>query len=94
MKKTGSCSQSSALAVSSTGREGRRDLRREAAWRGGATIELADVLIFADGERTSAGAEELSGVSVTATVLEQKRDDTSSQKRRHKYRRKNAIGST
>ena len=42
--------------------------------------------------RTSAGAEELSGVSVTATVLEQKRDDkiiVFKKKRRHNYRRKN-----
>jgi len=56
----------------------------------GATIELADVLMFGDGERTSAGAEELSGVSVTATVLEQKRDTRSSskKKRRHNYRRR------
>jgi large subunit ribosomal protein L21 len=58
----------------------------------GASIDLDDVLMVGDEEGTTAGTPELGGVHVTATVLEQKRDDkiiVFKKKRRHNYRRKN-----
>jgi|HubBroStandDraft_1064217.scaffolds.fasta_scaffold00418_27 large subunit ribosomal protein L21 len=58
----------------------------------GASIDLDDVLMFGDEDGTTAGTPELGGVHVTATVLEQKRDDkiiVFKKKRRHNYRRKN-----
>jgi large subunit ribosomal protein L21 len=58
----------------------------------GASIDLEDVLMVGDDAGTTAGTPELGGVHVTATVLEQKRDDkiiVFKKKRRHNYRRKN-----
>jgi large subunit ribosomal protein L21 len=58
----------------------------------GATIDLDDVLMVGDDEGATAGTPELNGVHVTATVLEQKRDDkilVFKKRRRHNYRRKN-----
>jgi large subunit ribosomal protein L21 len=58
----------------------------------GASITLEDVLMVGDDAGTTSGTPELSGVSVTATVLEQMRDDkvlVFKKKRRHNYRRKN-----
>ena len=58
----------------------------------GSTITLEDVLMVGDDAGTTSGTPELSGVSVTATVLEQMRDDkviVFKKKRRHNYRRKN-----
>jgi large subunit ribosomal protein L21 len=58
----------------------------------GASVTLDDVLLVTDGETTTAGSPVLSGASVTATVLEQKRGDkvlVFKKKRRHNYRRKN-----
>jgi len=58
----------------------------------GTTITLEDVLMVGDDAGTTSGTPELSGVSVTATVLEQMRDDkviVFKKKRRHNYRRKN-----
>jgi large subunit ribosomal protein L21 len=58
----------------------------------GASIDLDDVLMVGDEEGTTAGTPELGGVHVSATVLEQKRDDkiiVFKKKRRHNYRRKN-----
>jgi large subunit ribosomal protein L21 len=58
----------------------------------GATIDLDDVLMVGDDEGATTGTPELSGVHVTATVLEQKRDDkvlVFKKRRRHNYRRKN-----
>ncbi len=58
----------------------------------GASIDLEDVLMVGDEAGTTAGTPELGGVHVTATVLEQKRDDkiiVFKKKRRHNYRRKN-----
>ena len=57
----------------------------------GATIDLDDVLMVGDDEGATAGTPELNGVHVTATVLEQKRDDkilVFKKRRRHNYRRK------
>ena len=58
----------------------------------GSSITLEDVLMVGDDAGTTSGTPELSGVSVTATVLEQMRDDkviVFKKKRRHNYRRKN-----
>ncbi|HVJ51136.1 MAG TPA: 50S ribosomal protein L21 [Aliidongia sp.] len=58
----------------------------------GASVELADVLMIGDEAGVTAGTPELGGALVTATVLEQKRDDkviVFKKKRRHNYRRKN-----
>jgi len=58
----------------------------------GASIDLDDVLMVGDEAGTTSGTPELGGVHVTATVLEQKRDDKIiifKKKRRHNYRRKN-----
>ncbi len=58
----------------------------------GASVTLDDVLMVGDDAGTTSGTPELSGVSVTATVLEQMRDDkvlVFKKKRRHNYRRKN-----
>jgi large subunit ribosomal protein L21 len=58
----------------------------------GASVDLDDVLMVGDEAGTTAGTPELSGVHVSATVLEQKRDDKViifKKKRRHNYRRKN-----
>lgn len=58
----------------------------------GSQITLEDVLMVGDDAGTTSGTPELSGVSVTATVLEQMRDDkvlVFKKKRRHNYRRKN-----
>jgi len=58
----------------------------------GSSITLEDVLMVGDDAGVTSGTPELSGVSVTATVLEQMRDDKViifKKKRRHNYRRKN-----
>ena len=58
----------------------------------GASIELADVLMVGTEDSVTAGSPTVAGASVTATVLEQKRDDkiiVFKKKRRHNYRRKN-----
>jgi len=57
----------------------------------GALIELDQVLMLGNGAETSVGNPLVSGAAVTATVLEQMRDDTIlvfKKKRRHNYRRK------
>jgi large subunit ribosomal protein L21 len=57
----------------------------------GATVELTEVLMIGDGAEVTAGAPRLSGVSVTATVVEQTRAAkiiVFKKKRRHNYRRK------
>ncbi|MGC2415454.1 MAG: 50S ribosomal protein L21 [Stellaceae bacterium] len=58
----------------------------------GATIELGEVLMVGDGATVSAGTPLLSGASVSATLVEQRRGDkiiVFKKKRRHNYRRKN-----
>src|SRR6266446_9601836 len=58
----------------------------------GATIELADVLMIGDGATVSAGTPLVSGASVSATLVEQRRADKIiifKKKRRQNYRRKN-----
>ena len=58
----------------------------------GASIELAEVLMVGDGAAVSAGTPLLSGASVSATLVEQRRGDkiiVFKKKRRHNYRRKN-----
>jgi len=58
----------------------------------GATIELGEVLMLGDGATVSAGTPLLSGASVSATLVEQRRADKIiifKKKRRHNYRRKN-----
>ena len=62
------------------------------AGEAGSQVTLDDVLMVGDEAGTTSGTPELSGVSVTATVLEQIRDDkvlVFKKKRRHNYRRKN-----
>jgi large subunit ribosomal protein L21 len=58
----------------------------------GATLTLGEVLMLGEGEQWQAGAPLLSGASVTAEVVEQKRGEKVlifKKKRRHNYRRKN-----
>ena len=58
----------------------------------GATVEFAEVLMVGDGATVSAGTPLLSGASVSATLVEQRRADKIiifKKKRRHNYRRKN-----
>ena len=58
----------------------------------GATIELGEVLMLGDGATVSAGTPLLSGATVSATLVEQRRADkiiVFKKKRRHNYRRKN-----
>jgi large subunit ribosomal protein L21 len=58
----------------------------------GAAIELAEVLMIGDGATVSTGTPLLSGASVSATLVEQRRADkiiVFKKKRRHNYRRKN-----
>jgi large subunit ribosomal protein L21 len=58
----------------------------------GATIELGEVLMIGDGTTVSAGTPLLSGASVSATLVEQRRAAkiiVFKKKRRHNYRRKN-----
>ncbi len=58
----------------------------------GATIELGEVLMLGDGATVSAGTPLVSGASVSATLVEQRRADKIiifKKKRRHNYRRKN-----
>ena len=58
----------------------------------GATIELAEVLMVGDGAEVSTGTPLLSGASVSAELVEQRRGDkiiVFKKKRRHNYRRKN-----
>src|SRR5438034_11804027 len=58
----------------------------------GATIELAEVLMVGDGAEVSTGTPLLSGASVSAELVEQRRADkiiVFKKKRRHNYRRKN-----
>jgi len=62
------------------------------AGEAGASLELDDVLMIGDAEGVTSGTPTLGGAHVTATVLEQKRDDkviVFKKKRRHNYRRKN-----
>jgi large subunit ribosomal protein L21 len=57
----------------------------------GATVELADVLMIGDGSEVAAGAAQLVGATVSATVVEQTRAAkiiVFKKKRRHNYRRK------
>jgi len=57
----------------------------------GATIELGEVLMLGDGATVSAGTPLLSGASVSATLVEQRRADKIiifKKKRRQNYRRK------
>jgi large subunit ribosomal protein L21 len=58
----------------------------------GSSITLDDVLMVGEGADAKTGTPTLVGAKVTATVLEQKRDDkiiVFKKKRRHNYRRKN-----
>ena len=58
----------------------------------GATIELGEVLMLGDGATVLAGTPLVSGASVSATLVEQRRADkiiVFKKKRRHNYRRKN-----
>jgi large subunit ribosomal protein L21 len=58
----------------------------------GSTIELGEVLMLGDGATVSAGTPLLSGASVSATLVDQRRADKIiifKKKRRHNYRRKN-----
>ncbi len=58
----------------------------------GASIELADILLVGDEDGIVTATPTLGDARVTATVLEQKRDDkviVFKKKRRHNYRRKN-----
>jgi large subunit ribosomal protein L21 len=58
----------------------------------GATIEFGEVLMVGDGATVSTGTPLLSGASVSATLVEQRRADkiiVFKKKRRHNYRRKN-----
>jgi len=58
----------------------------------GATIELDEVLMVGDGAAVSTGTPLLSGASVSATLVEQRRAAkiiVFKKKRRHNYRRKN-----
>jgi large subunit ribosomal protein L21 len=58
----------------------------------GAMIELAEVLMIGDGAAVSTGSPLLSGASVSATLVEQRRAAkiiVFKKKRRHNYRRKN-----
>ena len=62
------------------------------AGEAGATIELGDVLMVGDGAAVSTGTPLLSGASVSAELVEQRRADkiiVFKKKRRHNYRRKN-----
>lgn len=57
----------------------------------GALLSIDDVLMVGDTDGVTAGTPALAGAHVTATVLEQKRDDkiiVFKKKRRHNYRRK------
>jgi large subunit ribosomal protein L21 len=57
----------------------------------GSKIELSDVLMIADGKKSSIGTPFVSGAKVQATVVEQMRDRKViifKKKRRHNYRRK------
>jgi len=58
----------------------------------GSTIELGEVLMLGDGAAVSAGTPLVSGATVSATLVEQRRADkiiVFKKKRRHNYRRKN-----
>ena len=58
----------------------------------GATIELGAVLMVGDGATVSTGTPLISGASVSAELVEQRRADkiiVFKKKRRHNYRRKN-----
>jgi large subunit ribosomal protein L21 len=58
----------------------------------GATIELAEVLMIGEGDNVSTGTPLVSGASVSATLVQQRRADkiiVFKKKRRHNYRRKN-----
>ncbi len=58
----------------------------------GSTITLSDILLVGEGATAKTGTPTLAGATVTATVLEQKRDDkvlVFKKKRRHNYRRQN-----
>jgi large subunit ribosomal protein L21 len=62
------------------------------AGEAGATIELGDVLMVGDGATVSTGTPLLSGASVSAELVEQRRADkiiVFKKKRRQNYRRKN-----
>ena len=62
------------------------------AGEAGATIELGNVLMVGDGATVSTGTPLLSGASVSAELVEQRRADkiiVFKKKRRHNYRRKN-----
>jgi large subunit ribosomal protein L21 len=57
----------------------------------GSEIEFGEVLMLGEGAEMQIGTPLISGAAVTATVLEQMRDDTIlvfKKKRRHNYRRK------
>jgi large subunit ribosomal protein L21 len=58
----------------------------------GDTIELGEVLMVGEGADTKAGAPLVTGASVSAELVEQRRADKIiifKKKRRHNYRRKN-----
>lgn len=58
----------------------------------GAAIELGEVLLIGDGAEVAAGTPLLSGATVSAELVEQRRADkiiVFKKKRRHNYRRKN-----
>lgn len=58
----------------------------------GKTINLGEVLFLGNGDKMTVGAPLIKGASVTATVLEQKKDKkviVFKKKRRQNYRRKN-----
>jgi large subunit ribosomal protein L21 len=62
------------------------------AGEAGASIELGEVLMLGDGATVSAGTPLVSGATVSATLVEQRRADkiiVFKKKRRHNYRRKN-----
>jgi large subunit ribosomal protein L21 len=57
----------------------------------GATVQLDEVLLVADGTATTVGTPTVAGAAVTATVVEHKKGDKVlifKKRRRHNYRRK------
>ncbi|MDY0028512.1 MAG: 50S ribosomal protein L21 [Pseudobdellovibrionaceae bacterium] len=58
----------------------------------GAKIDITDVLMISDGDKTTVGAPVISGAKVTAEILEQGRGEKViifKKRRRQNYRRKN-----
>ncbi len=63
----------------------------------GSTITLDQVLMVGDGEQATVGTPTVNGATVTAEVLDQRKDKkvlVFKKKRRHSYRRKNGHRQT